>query len=213
MIDPRIWAETPGQGRAPLLAPPQRPAQVTADPRADIVRLLQGATDNRTRPGDMPVGMMVRPPSSMSIDEMVMEERALGGPMGYAGNVGATLASGGTLGVGTGLGLMGRAGVGQRQRQLSPEIENRLGAILATGAPTPVTMRPQGDSGVQITRRAVAPVADPVAAAYEAGRQAAVGYRREPEQRGGGDARDRGGRSTHQGGDVGAGGWAGGGGL
>lgn len=203
MIDPLLWADTPGMGRAPLLPDPQGPAGATRNPMRDIALRLMGQEDRQVRPEDRPVGMMVRPPSQMTIDEMVMESRALGGPQRFAPNVAATVASMGAPGLGTLAGLAGRRGIDMRQRQLSPEIEHRLGGILATGAPTPVSMRPSGGDSARITRT---PVTQQRAFhdAYEAGRQAARGYRPERESRGGGDSLSGGRGGTERGGGSGS---------
>lgn len=191
MIDPRIWAETPGQGRAPLLAPPQQPAQVTADPRADIVRLLQGATgqDNRTRPGDMPVGQLVRDPATLTQMQQFNEMEALGGfphegralatrvPAATAGLV-TTLAGAG--GLGAPMGLMAGKGVEQHQQRLANVFTQGIAEAHERGSQA----RDQRDIA-----------GDAFADAYEAGRQAAVGFRPSDRARtvtqSGGQSRDQ----------------------
>lgn len=190
MIDPRLWASTPGMGRAPLLPDPVQPSAAAVNPRRDIANLLLQAqgVDNRVLPGDRPVGALVRDPATMTQAQQIAEMSALGGfpqegpamatrvPGAVAGGLAAL---GGVPGVGLAAGMMAPRGVEQRQRELAN--------VLTQG------MAEAFESGSQVGRGRQSPRANrasTIADAYEAGRQAARGRfdrDNEREQRGGGD--------------------------
>lgn len=181
MIDPRLWADTPGMGRAPLLPDPQMPSTAVSNPRADIARLLMGEAYGMGNTGqqDRPVGALVRDPATMTQAQQIAELQALGGfpqegraawtraPSAAVTGM-ATLA--GTGGLGLPAAMMSGAGVRQRQQALGGALTQGMAEAFERGSQA----RDQRD--IRTPR-------DDFAAAYEAGRQAAV--------RGGGGSRDQ----------------------
>ena len=141
-LDPEVWANTPGLGRAPLLPDPVMPTAAAASPMQDIARrLLYASGDQRVMERDRPVGALVRDPASMSMGELSGEMRTLGGgTMGAPEATMATRAPGALMGALTGnpivsaiAGSAGQGGGTTRLGQLGGEMGRRMGQTYSGG--------------------------------------------------------------------------------
>ena len=186
-MNPYDWALTPGLGRAPLLPAPAQPAPVAQNPTRDLARLLL-QNEGPNRPGDMPIGALVRDPANMTQMQQIAEMMALGGfpqegpstvsraPSRAVGTM-ATLAGAPVPGLGLAMGRMSDAGIRNRQRELANTITQGMAEAYESGSHQ---RDPSSSNAID---------------AYEQGRQAAAGYISEREQRGGGDRPSRGNQS------------------
>ena len=132
-IDPTVWADTPGFGRAPLLADP-----VVENPMADIARRLIKATggDNRVLAGDRPVGAILRDVNTMTPQEQKAEYQAYGGmnpSIGQEAAIRAPAAVVGLAALGAGAlgGAMANQGVEARIRELAGAMTQGRGGEVA----------------------------------------------------------------------------------
>ena len=175
-LDPNLWGNMPGQGRAPL-QPAYQPSQAASDPMADIARRLVqsqgggGPMDPRERPQ-----AFAPDPATLSPQQLQGFHEGYGGfggpssvgrgPGAVAGGI-TTLAGAPTLGLGTALGYAGNRGVKEYHGKLESERMHQMANAMEGG---------RGQMGDQ---RAIAPPRDPFADAYERGRQAAGGQSRD----------------------------------
>ena len=151
-----------------------------------------------TPQSEMPTGQLVRDPSTMGTAALQHELMSLQSPYGrYGGRVPAFMAGGfsglgGIPGLGFALGGMAQAGMQNRMGTLGRENTQRQitqqypGGGMPSFAPPPAPIAPVG-------------FMQAVDQAIQSGSDSDRGY--------------GGGRDSYQGGEVGAGGWAGGGGL
>lgn len=191
--------------RAPFIPIPETPENPVPPILQDMPQ-YEGSEDNRTRPGDMPVGSLVRDVTTMTTPELAAEAEALTGTYGdVTPYIGTAV---GAMGGGVPLlpALMAKEGNSLRYADLmaermfrAPQVSALPSLFVASDAVIPDAGRQDVVTVPGGTQVFVAPDLFP-----------------EPSQsdsdRGYGGSRS-GGRDTYQGGEVGAGGWAGGGGL
>ena len=213
-IEPGQWGSRPSsfERRAPYISPEPSASALPADVLPPAIRRQYGAAeDNRVMPEDRPVGALVRDVSEMSIPDLFAEREALYGPMGYAGSVASAAIPGGIPVLPS---LMSGQGVEDRIVDLEAEIMFRAdqpsalpNLFLATDSGQLSPPPSPGPSAEQV--RAAERVQRDQNAVQEQIKREVVQKQKESRS----DADRDNDRGYGGGSEVGAGGWAGSGGL
>lgn len=190
-VDPITWASTPGMGRAPLLPGPEAPGDAALQLAALLLRGSGKAyvpeAGGPVSASDRIAGALTRPTGQMGMGQLFTEQNTIGGAFGSPEARLATRAPAMAAGA-----LSGIPGLGFVMGGMAKAgVNNRLRDL-------------QNEAGRRIGRAYSAQETG----GHQTGRKRARSYTPERESRGGGDHRD-----SYQGGEVGAGGWAGSGGL
>ncbi len=199
--------------RAPYIPIPETPENPVPPILRDMPQ-YEGSEDNRTRPDDRPVGSLVRDVGDMSVPDLFAEyEAGTSGAAPYAASAPAMLLSAAVPGLSAVGGAMARDAVAARNLELlgalaaqdaSMALLPDVGMIGRVGTPT-ISEAP----GRDVIDQLVLGGSD----LPDQGLFARVGTPTVTPSQSDSDRGYGGGRDSYQGGEVGAGGWAGGGGL
>ena len=192
------------------LLPPMALPPILQETGGDLATGGEAFGMGSTGQEDRPVGAVVRDPADMSNEDLWSEYQAYTDPVAsYAGSVPAAALSLGVPGAGLVGGMMARQSMENRATDVMNEIGRRMGALYAPQAQAAQVM-----SGGGIDRATV-PVQGGTSV-FTGGDVFPTEYDPDSNFSGGGGRQSEyggGGRDTYQGGEVGAGGWAGEGGL